>query len=160
MFLNTSSFTNLGKFCRFIFPVYFWRCSVIFVVYVCNMDIGYTFARKKIAAVVATQKAVLDKDHPEIMEEARYWVHVNTKRNTCEKARVGLETRVDVATNASTVNALLTDFTDKNQATARSATDIAAHLKQLQSAASADPGGGLLVVWFLFDFWVGLLFLL
>ena len=124
------------------------------------MYMGCIFARKKIAAVVATQKAVLDKDHPEIMEEARYWVHVNTKRNTREKARVGLETRVDVATNASTVNALLTDFTDNNRATARSATDIAAHLRQLQSAASADAGGGLLVFWYFWTFVVGVLCLL
>ena len=124
------------------------------------MYMGCIFARKKIAAVVATQKAVLDKDHPEIMEEARYWVHVNTKRNTREKARVGLETRVAVATTASTVNALLTDFTDNNRATARSATDIAAHLRQLQSAASADAGGGLLVFWYFWTFVVGVLCLL
>ena len=144
MFLSTSFLPIETIFSVLLFLGIFGG-RVLSLLLICALDMGRTFARKKIAAVVATQKAVLDKDHPEIMEEARYWVHVNTKRNTREKARVALETRVDVATNASTVNALLSDFTDNNRATARSATDIAAHLRQLQSGASADAPGGLFV---------------
>ena len=112
--------------------------------------------RKKIAAVIATQQPTLDPDHPEIMEEARYWVTVDTERTTREKTRVELSTNVRVRSDASTT-AALTSGLSSHTTVARSATDIAQQLRQLSETAPAAPSGAI-DFQFVF-FWMFLLFL-
>ena len=104
--------------------------------------------RKKIAAVISTQQPTLDPDHPEIMEEARYWVTVDTERTTREKTRVELNTNVRVKTDASTTAALTSNLSS-HSTVARSATDIAQQLRQLSETAPAPSGA--ITIFNLFD---------
>ena len=110
--------------------------------------------RKKIAAVIATQQPTLDPDHPDIMEEARYWVTVDTERTTREKTRVELNTNVRVRTDASTTAALTSNLSS-HTTVARSATDIAQQLRQLSETAPASSGAIAILGLFFFLFFGG-----
>lgn len=52
--------------------------------------------RKKIAAIVSSQSPTLDPQHPEILEEARYWCTVLQERVRRDKNKMKLEASVKV----------------------------------------------------------------
>lgn len=88
--------------------------------------------RRKIAAVVATQNPILDKDHPEILEEARYWVHVHIKRNHREKSSVSVVAKNRLRADSGGMEAVLPGLTNRHIATATRPLDMSAALAQLQ----------------------------
>ena len=64
------------------------------------------FPRKKILAVTTTKKAVLDPEHPEILEEARWWVNVLTKRTRKEKDRATMTATAQVNSTPEAIGVL------------------------------------------------------
>lgn len=52
--------------------------------------------RKKITAIVNSQSPTLDPQHPEILEEARYWCTVLQERVRRDKNKMKLEASVKV----------------------------------------------------------------
>ena len=54
---------------------------------------------------------MLDPDHPEILEEARWWVNVSTTRTREEKDRLSMSTEATVATTPDAIAALTSGMT-------------------------------------------------
>ena len=67
--------------------------------------------RRKILAVTTTKQPVLDEEHPEILEEARWWVNVAQNRTRQEKDRLTLSTEARVAPTPDAIAALTSGFT-------------------------------------------------
>lgn len=69
--------------------------------------------RAKIRAVTTGKASILDKEHPEIMEEARWWVMVEAERKTVQRQRMRLSAEARLQADAATVNALASPMNSK-----------------------------------------------
>lgn len=57
-------------------------------------------------AVTSSQSPVLDRDHPEILEEARWWINVQETRTRRNTDRTKLTSEVRVESTPQTLDAL------------------------------------------------------
>ena len=90
--------------------------------------------RKKILAVTTTQQPVLDRDHPEILEEARWWINVET-RTRRSRDRLTLSAQADVQTTPDAINALTSGLSLPSTATP-GAVNIQHLLQHVQGGSS------------------------
>lgn len=74
---------------------------------------------------MSTQQPVLDKDHPEILEEARWWVNVHVKRNVKERSKVKMVGTSRIAADSQAINGLTSGFASRHQTNASKSLDIA-----------------------------------
>ena len=62
-------------------------------------------------AVTTSKQPVLDPEHPEILEEARWWVNVSQTRTREEKDRVSFSAEATVAPTPDAIAALTSGMT-------------------------------------------------
>ena len=60
--------------------------------------------------MTTTKKPVLDDEHPEILEEARWWINVSKTRTRLEKDTATMEARVQLENTPDVINALTSSF--------------------------------------------------
>lgn len=76
--------------------------SVLLYIYICDICVLFCTClclRKKIDAIIASQKPILDPQHPEILEEARYWCFTAAQR--AEKNLHSIEARAQANIRAT-----------------------------------------------------------
>ena len=92
----------------------------------------------KINAVVASQNPILDPQHPEIMEKARYWCRVHVKRRVVERSSAMLRAEAQVKATANTMG-VLTGGLPAKQLAGSNAQNIAAAVAALKNSTGAAP---------------------
>lgn len=101
-------------------------------------------SRQKIKAICSSQTPVLDEQHPEILEEARFWLLTSATRTKRDTVQASASTGFNVATNASAVMGLTSELSDSHVA----ASSLAGQ-KMLLMAESHLPA---LICWQVFVF--------
>lgn len=98
--------------------------------------------RPKIAAIISSQAPVLDRDHPHIMEEARYWCHIQTKRVCRQRSRLELNATSRVRADGAAINGLLSEARGQAPNGQPMQLQQAMEMLKAQSAPNGDNAGG------------------
>ncbi|CAK9025741.1 unnamed protein product [Durusdinium trenchii] len=96
----------------------------------------------KIAAIISSQAPVLDRDHPHIMEEARYWCHIQTKRVCRQRSRLELNATSRVRADGAAINGLLSEARGQAPNGQPMQLQQAMEMLKAQSAPNGDNAGG------------------
>ena len=118
---------------------YIYICAFLTLEGICYIIARYSTImsdqlRKKILAVTTTQQPVLDRDHPEILEEARWWINVET-RTRRSRDRLTLSAQADVQATPDAINALTSGLSLPSTATP-GAVNIQHLLQHVQGGSS------------------------
>lgn len=100
--------------------------------------------REKIQATISSEAPVLDKKHPHLMSEARWWVLVGASRKRKNRHSIKVKADVRVNTDGDAI-AALTSGVPGLQSTAPMTSLNMKNLKELAEASK----GFLSVLWFL-----------
>ena len=96
--------------------------------------------RAKIRAVTTTQQPVLDRDRPEILEEARWWIRVTESRTRRSTSRMTMTARANVQADADQVAGMVNEMTMPATAMAGSVNVTKMVNDALSAQAPAGPG--------------------
>ena len=96
----------------------------------------FTCLRAKIRAVTSGKAPILDKEHPEIMEEARWWVLVEAERRMVNRQRMALSAEARIQADAASVQALASPMSSKVPVFGTKMMETSAVEKMLQSASA------------------------